>query len=106
MRIACWIARERRKEGQEDPGTLKQPAGLFYLSAVCLGLPGLLGNQAILILKPAAQGPGDGARGAIAGRGVGGGGAEPPHPLSPKVGTLRSQGPKGALAKKGILRVV
>ena len=49
-------------------------------------------HQAILILKPVAQGPGDGARGAIAW----GLGAEPlPYPRSPKMGTLRAQGPEG-----------
>ena len=37
-------------------------------------------------IPSALLGPGDGAQE---------GGAEPPHPLSPKIGTLRAQGPKG-----------
>ena len=41
---------------------------------------------------PKAQGPDDGARGAIAGGA--GRGRTPPCPLSPKVGTLRAQDPK------------
>ena len=47
----------------------------------------------------AAQGPGDGATGAIAG---GDGGQSPPHLPSPKMGTLRALGVQGPY--KGLLK--
>ena len=98
---------QSKKEGREDQGNLKKLGGVPPIALLTLpGPPGLLlalGSLAIhqaitmhqvILMKPAAQGPGISANGADAG-GCGGG-QSPPPPKSFFMGTLRAQTPKGS----------
>ena len=80
---------EGRPGGPEHSKQLgKLPPRLFYPPLLLLAF-----LMALPWVKP-AQGPSDGAKGAIAGR-MGGGAEPPPHQVSPIMGSLKAQRPKG-----------